>query len=88
MDYTKIADQCCGIMSQTTTGESTMCNAKRDAKHVWTVAGIMAGAALAGAGTYLIWNSRQARMLRTAKRTGKILRRTGAILQAVADATD
>jgi len=52
------------------------------------VAGIMAGAALAGAGTYLIWNSRQARMLRTAKRTGKILRRTGAILQAVADATD
>ena len=88
MDYTKIADQCCGIMSQAATGQSTKCDAKHDVKRVWAVAGIMAGAALAGAGTYLIWNSRQARMLRTAKRTGKILRRTGAILQAVADATD
>ena len=55
---------------------------------VWTVAAVMAGATLLGGIAYLAWNSRQAKMLRAAKRTGKVLRRTGAILQAVADVTE
>ena len=85
MDYTKMTNETCGMMKQSIGAMGRIpCNAK----YVWTVAGIMAGAALAGAGAYLIWNSREAKMLRAAKRTGKILRRTGAILQAVADATD
>ena len=81
MDHTKIVDQSCEMMK----------GAVATAKHgtcTWAVAGIMAGAALLGTGVYLAWNSRQARMLRATKRTGKILRRAGIILQSVADATD
>ena len=85
MDYTKMTNEACNGMNR---GVGTMGRMACNAKYVWTVAGVMAGVALAGTGAYLIWNSRQAKMLRAAKRTGKILRRTGAILQAVADATD
>ena len=81
MDDTRFSDQLGGMMNK---GLSAAMQNRR----TWTTAGIMAGIALAGAGAYLLWNSRQAKMLRTAKRTGKILRRTGAILQAVAEATE
>lgn len=81
MDDTRFSDQIGGMMNK---GLGAAMHAKR----TWTAAGIMAGVVLAGAGAYLLWNSRQAKMLRTAKRTGKVLRRTGAILQAVAEATE
>ena len=81
MDDTRFSDQIGGMMNKGL-------GAAMQNRRTWTAAGIMAGVALAGAGAYLLWNSRQAKMLRTAKRTGKILRRTGAILQAVAEATE
>lgn len=81
MDYTKMIDGAGGRMKKTVQSASR-------AKGAWITAGVMAGIALAGTGAYLMWNSRQAKMLRAAKRTGKVLRRTGAILQAVADATE
>ena len=81
MDDTRFSDQLGGMMNK---GLGT---AMRD-RRTWTAVGIMAGVAMAGVGAYLLWNSRQAKMLRTAKRTGKVLRRTGAILQAVAEATE
>lgn len=81
MDHTSTSDQSCGMMKHAV-ASMEHCRGR------WVVAGIMAGAALLGAGAYLAWNSRQAKMLRAAKRTGKILRRTGIILQSVADATE
>lgn len=81
MDYTNIANEAGGMMRK------TVQTAARS-KGAWIAAGVMAGAALVGTGAYLMWNSRQAKMLRAAKRTGKVLRRTGAILQAVADAAE
>ena len=53
-------------------------------KAAWATAAVMAGATLLGAAAYLAWNSRQAKMLRAAKRTSKILYKAGAILQSVA----
>ncbi len=57
-------------------------------KILWTVAAVMAGATLLGAGAYLAWNSRQAKMLRAAKRASKILYKAGTILQTVAEVAD
>ena len=56
-------------------------------KIIWTVAAIMAGAALLGAGAYLAWNSRQARILRATKRAANVMYKTGMVLQSVAEAT-
>jgi hypothetical protein len=81
MNCTKIADVCGTGMKRTVQNAAS-------SKGMWIAAGVAAGLALMGTGAYLMWNSRQARMLRTAKRTGKLLRRTGAILQAVADAAE
>lgn len=55
-------------------------------KIIWTVASIMAGATLLGAGAYLAWNSRQARMLRATKRAANVMYKTGLVLQSVAEA--
>ena len=55
-------------------------------KIIWTVAAIMAGATLLGAGAYLAWNSRQARMLRATKRAANVMYKTGLVLQSVAEA--
>ena len=55
-------------------------------KLIWTVAAIMAGATLLGAGAYLAWNSRQARMLRATKRAANVMYKTGLVLQSVAEA--
>ncbi len=57
-------------------------------KVLWTVAAVMAGATLLGAGAYLAWNSRQAKTLRAAKRASKILYKAGTILQTVAEVAD
>ena len=56
-------------------------------KIIWTVAAIMAGVALLGAGAYLAWNSRQARILRATKRAASVMYKTGMVLQSVAEAT-
>ena len=62
-------------------------NTMRDnEKIIWTVAAIMAGATLLGAGAYLAWNSRQARMLRATKRAANVMYKTGLVLQSVAEA--
>ena len=66
--------------------KATDCLLQRHAKVTWTVAAVMAGATLLGAGAYLAWNSRRAKMLRAAKRTANVLYKTGAVLQSVADA--
>ena len=81
MDYTNMVNESSSMIKKTVQSAA-------HAKGAWIAAGVMAGIALVGTGAYLMWNSRQAKMLRTAKRTGKILRRTGAILQAVADAAE
>ena len=81
MDYTKMMDGGGSMIKKTIQSAA-------QAKRTWIAAGVAAGVVLAGTGAYLMWNSRQAKMLRTAKRTEKILRRTGAILQAVADAAE
>ena len=60
----------------------------QNSKVMWTVAAVMAGATLLGAGTYLVWNSRQAKMMRAAKRASKILYKAGTILQSVAEVAD
>ena len=57
-------------------------------KTLWTVATVMASATLLGAGAFLVWNSRQAKMLRAAKRASKILYKAGTILQSVAEVAD
>lgn len=57
----------------------------KNSKIMWTVAAVMAGATLLGAGAYLAWNSRQVKMLRAAKRASKILYKAGTILQTVAE---
>ena len=81
MDYTKMMDGGGSMIKKTIQSAA-------QAKRTWIAAGVVAGVALAGTGAFLMWNSRQAKMLRAAKRTGKVLRRTGAILQAVADDTE
>ena len=81
MDYTNMMDGGGSMIKKTIQSAA-------QAKRTWIAAGVAAGVVLAGTGAYLMWNSRQAKMLRTAKRTEKILRRTGAILQAVADAAE
>lgn len=55
-------------------------------KVTWMVAAAMAGAVLVGAGAYLAWNSRQAKLLRATKRAANVLYKTGTVLQSVADA--
>ena len=45
------------------------------------------GIAAVGLGVYAVWNSRQLRTARTAKRVGKVLNKAGAILQSVSDLT-
>ena len=59
---------------------------RNNEKLIWTVAAIMAGATLLGAGAYLAWNSRQARMLRATKRAANVMYKTGLVLQSVAEA--
>ena len=47
------------------------------------VLGAVGGAALLGAGAFAVWNSKQLRLMRTAKRTERILYRLGSAMQAV-----
>ena len=47
------------------------------------VLGAVGGAALLGAGAFAVWNSKQLRLMRTAKRTEHILYRLGSAMQAV-----
>ena len=51
-------------------------------------AAVIASATLIGAGAFLVWNSRQAKMIRAAKRASKILYKAGTILQSVAEVAD
>jgi hypothetical protein len=62
--------------------------AKKEVKNMnmraWMiVAGAVGGAALLGAGAFAVWNSKQMRMMPTAKRTGKLLYKLGSAMQAV-----
>ena len=59
-----------------------------DKKTMWILFGTVGGVAALGAGAYAIWNCRQMKMMRGAKRAGKILYKAGAVLQSVADVTD
>ena len=54
-----------------------------DKKKMWIVLAAAGGAAALGVGAYALWNSKQLRMVRTAKRAGKILYKTGAMLQTM-----
>ena len=47
------------------------------------VAGAVGGITLLGAGAFAVWNSKQMRMMRTAKRTGKLLYKMGSAMQAI-----
>lgn len=53
-------------------------------KKTWmiTAAGVL-GVAAMGVGAVAIWNSHQMRMMRAAKRTGKLLYKMGTVLQSV-----
>lgn len=57
----------------------------QNAKIMWTVAAVMAGTTLVGAGVYLAWNSRRAKLLRATKRAACILHKAGTVLQSVAE---
>lgn len=52
-------------------------------KNMWIVLGAVGGAAALGIGAYAVWNSKQLRMMRAAKRAGTILYKTGAMLQTM-----
>ena len=61
---------------------------QNNSKPLWTAAAVIASATLIGAGAFLVWNSRQAKMIRAAKRASKILYKAGTILQSVAEVAD
>ena len=50
----------------------------------WMIAlGAVGGVALLGAGAFAVWNSKQMRLMRAAKRTGKLLYKMGGAMQAI-----
>jgi len=54
-------------------------------KTVMITAGAIGGAIALGAGAWALWNSRQLRMARAARRVGQILYKAGAVLQSVSE---
>jgi cytochrome bd-type quinol oxidase subunit 1 len=54
-------------------------------KTVMITAGAIGGAIALGAGAWAIWNSRQLRMARAARRIGQILYKAGTVLQSVSE---
>lgn len=55
-----------------------------DHKKTWMISlGSVVGVAAVGLGAAAIWNSRQMRLMRTAKRTGKLLYKMGTVLQTL-----
>ena len=61
---------------------------KQMQKVVAIVAGSVAGVALLGGAFYMIWNSKQAKAIRTVHRTNMILRRVGNVLCKIAAADE
>lgn len=59
-----------------------------DKKLMWILLGTVGGVAALGAGTYAVWNCKQMRMLRAAKRASKILYKAGSVLQTVSEIAD
>ena len=58
-------------------------------KKAWIIsAGSVLGVAAIGVGAAMVWNSRQMRMARAAKRTGKLLYKMGTVLQSVSGIAD
>lgn len=57
-------------------------------KAIITAAAIVGGVSLLGGAFAAVWNSRQMKMMRAAKRTGKILNRIGCMLQNLSGMTD
>lgn len=55
---------------------------------MWILLGTVGGVAALGAGTYAVWNCRQMRMVRAAKRASKILYKAGSVLQSVSEIAD
>lgn len=45
--------------------------------------GVLGGMVLLGIGAYSLWNCKQLRMMRAAKRAGKVLYKVGAVLQSL-----
>ncbi len=54
-------------------------------KTVMITVGAVGGALALGVGAYSLWNSRQLRMARTARRIGQMLYKAGAVLQSVSE---
>ena len=54
-------------------------------KTVMITVGAVGGAIALGTGAYALWNSRQLRMARAARRVGQILYKAGAVLQSVSE---
>ena len=60
----------------------------KNKKMMWVLLGTAGGVAVLGAGAYAVWNCRQLRMMRAARRAGKILYKAGAVLQSVSEFAD
>lgn len=58
-------------------------NMKINKTACWVSLGSVLGVAALGVGAVAIWNCKQLRMMRAAKRTGKMLYKMGAVLQSV-----
>lgn len=57
-------------------------------KTVMISVGSAVGVAALGLGAVAVWNCRQLRMMRAAKRTGKLLYKMGTVLQSVSGVAD
>ena len=55
---------------------------------IWILAGTVGGVALMGTAAIFVWNSKQMRTARLMKRAGKILYKTGSVLQSVSGVAD
>ena len=55
---------------------------------IWIVAGTLGGVTLMGAAAIMVWNSKQMRTARIMRRAGRILYKTGSVLQSVSGISD
>ena len=55
---------------------------------IWIAAGTLGGVTLMGAAALMVWNSKQMRTARMMRRAGKILYKTGSVLQSVSGVSD
>ena len=55
---------------------------------IWIAAGTLGGVTLMGAAALMVWNSKQMRTARIMRRAGRILYKTGSVLQSVSGISD